>query len=648
MVEVAKLEGAPGEAEPQARRLSGYQALAARILATALSLYILVYISTSLNWFNINLYGSHRALAYSFIIVLVFLHFPASPGASRDRVPWYDYLLAAAGLTSTLYAFFSWDDWLFGVGIPTGAEEVLGAVLILVSLEACRRCLGLGFTCVTALFVIYPMVGHLLPGVLRTQPNSFSALIQNFYFAGTSNGVFGSPMEIFTTTVAIFLIYGAFLTATGAGNVFLDSALAIAGRYRAGMAKVSVLASALFGTISGVGAANVLVTGGLTIPAMKRLGYRPALAGAVEAAASTGGLLMPPVMGAAAFLMADMLGVPYLTVAKAALIPAILYFLAVFMMVDFEGGRDGLGSVPASEIPPLGATLRDGWYLYASIAALLVALGWYGLPVDQAAFAGLIMLVGLSILRRRGLRVAGAFNALEQSGRLLGALGVTGAAVGMITGGFALTGLGAVLPQALQALAGGSLFLLLILSAVSAIILGMGAPPVLVYVLLATTVAPAIIDAGVPKLAAHMFIFYYGLLSMLTPPVALCSMIAARVAGANFWVTSINACRLAVVAYIIPFFFVYNPVLLFEGHPSDLLRAFPSAVVGTVALSGALTRFFFLRRLGFGEAFVLGLGGLMLFSPDYTTDMLGAALIAPTIIFTLVAWRKRRLVSVGQ
>jgi len=633
----------PGES--QTRTLSGPTGLFARALAISLSIYVLLYISTAFRLIDVTLYGSHRALAYSFIIILVFLYYPARPGGPRTHVPWYDWLLAGVGATGSLYAFVSWDAWLFGVGIPTPTEEVLGAALVLVSLEASRRSLGLGFTLVAAAFVVYPMVGHLLPGVLRTQPNTFSAIVQNFYFAGTSNGIFGSPMEIFTTTVAIFLIFGSFLTVTGAGQVFLDAALVMAGRYRAGMAKVAVIASALFGTISGVGAANVLVTGSFTIPAMKRLGYRPSLAGAVEAAGSTGGLLMPPVMGAAAFLMADILGVPYLHIALAALIPAILYFLAVFMMVDSEGARDGLRGVPAEEIPPARETMRKGWFLFAAIVALLLALGWQGLPVDQAAFVGVAVLVVLAAARPGGLRLRGTMTALEQAGKLMGALGVTGAAVGIITGGFALTGLGAALPQALQSLAGGSLLLLLILSALSAVILGMGAPPVLVYVLLATTVAPAIIEAGVPRMAAHMFIFYYGLLSMLTPPVALCSMIAARVAGANFWSTSMDACRLAIVAYIMPFFFVYNPVLLFVGDLTDLARAFSSAVVGVIALSGALTRYFFIRRLALWECALLGVGGIMLFSPERSTDLWGLVLIAPSVVLTLLSLRRGRLAS---
>lgn len=631
--------------EAHMRMPKGPLGLFARALTICLSLYIVLYISTALRFVDLTFYGSHRALAYSVILFLVFVHFPATPSSPRDRAPWYDVALGVIGWACAFYAFWSWDDWLMGVGIPTRLEEVLGITLVLITLEASRRSLGLAFTMVAVVFVAYPLLGPYLPGILATRPNSISALVQNFYFAGTSNGIFGSPMEIFTTTVAMFLLFGAFLTVSGAGRIFLDSAMGLAGRFRAGMAKVAVIASALFGTISGVGAANVLVTGSFTIPAMKRLGYRSSLAGAVEAAASTGGLLMPPVMGAAAFLMADILAVSYWEIALAALLPAVLYFLAIFMMVDFEGARDGLKGVPIAEIPPLSQTLRKGWYLFAAIAMLLVLLGAYGWPVDQAALASLVTLAVLAAARPGGLRLGGVLQALEDGGRMMVSIGVTGAVIGVITGGFALTGIGAIIPQALQSLAGGSLLLLLVLSAVSAALLGMGAPPLLVYVLLATSVAPAIVDMGVSKIAAHMFIFYYGLLSMLTPPVALASMISARVAGANFWMTSVESCRLAIVAYVIPFFFVYNPVLLFQGSLTDLLRASVSAIIGVTAISGALTRYFFIRPLSLVESILLGVGGLLLFSPESVTDLIGLALIMPTAIFTALAFRRRRQTS---
>lgn len=626
------------------RRLSGPMAVLARVLTIALALYILAYISTALRIFDLTLYGSHRALTYSIILFLAYLYFPASAKGPWQTVPWYDLLLGAAGFAASLYAFVSWDDWLSGVGIPTRLEEGLGIVLILVTLEASRRSLGLAFTLVAVAFIVYPVIGQYMPGVLRTQSNSLSAMVQNFYFAGTSNGIFGSPMEIFTTTVAVFLLFGAFLTVTGAAKLFLDGAMGVAGRYRAGMAKVAVISSALFGTISGVGAANVLVTGSFTIPAMKRLGYRPALAGAVEATASTGGLLMPPVMGAAAFLMADILSISYWEIAVAAFLPALLYYLAIFIMVDFEGGRDGLKGVPEDEIPPLMQTLRSGWYLIVAIAVLLILLGGFSLPVDQSAFGALATLVVLAAARPGGLRFKGFFKALEDGGRLLAEIGVTGAVVGIITGGFALTGLGSVLPQALQTLAGGNLLLLLILGAVAATILGMGAPPLLVYVLLATSVAPALIDGGVKPLAAHMFIFYFGLMSMLTPPVALCSMIAARVANADFWRTSLEGCRLAIVAYIVPFFFVYNPALLFQGVWTDLLHVAITAILGVIALSSALTGYFFIRRLRLWESLLLGVGGLLMFYPEYYTDMIGLALAAPPVILTIMEYRRRRAV----
>jgi TRAP-type uncharacterized transport system fused permease subunit len=299
-----------------------------------------------------------------------------------------------------------------------------------------------------------------------------------------------------------------------------------------------------------------------------------------------------------------------------------------------------LKGVPREEIPPLGRTLLNGWYLIVSIAVLLIALGGYGVPVDQSALLSLVVLAVLAAARPRGLRLGGTLKALDDGGRLLAEIGVTGAVVGIITGGFAITGLGAVLPNALQALAGNSLLLLLILAAFAATILGMGAPPLLVYVLLAGTVAPALVKFGVEPLAAHLFIFYFGLMSMLTPPVALCSMIAARVAGAGFWSTSIEACRLAVVAYIVPFFFVYNPVLLMQGSAIDLVRASVSAILGVTALSGALTGYLFNRRLQIWEIPIVGIGGALLFYPENLTDLVGLALIAPSFLYCLFLARR--------
>jgi TRAP transporter 4TM/12TM fusion protein len=638
---------APDSGNRRTRRLSGPLGLAVRVVAIGLSLYVALYISTAFRVFDITLYGSHRALAYACILFLLFMLYPASDKGPWQRVPWYDLVLAVVGVGTSLYAFWSWDAWLEGVGLPTTTEEVLGIALVIVTLEGSRRALGTAFTIVTLAFILYPLVGPYLPGVLVTRHYTISTLVQNFYFAGTSNGIFGSAMEIFTTTVAMFLVFGAFLQVTGAARVFLDFAIGVAGRFRAGMAKVAVISSALFGTISGVGVANVLVTGSFTIPAMKRMGYRPSLAGAVEAAASTGGILMPPVMGAAAFLMADILGVPYWDIAVAAFIPAVLYYLAIFVMVDFEGARENLQGVPREDIPPLGRTLRQGWYLILAIVVLLVMLGQFGIPVDQSALGAVIVLIVLATLRRGGLRLRGVLDALEQGGQLMAEIGVTGAVVGIILGGFALTGLGAILPQAMQSLAGDNLFMLLVMAAIAAIILGMGAPPLLVYVLLVSSVAPAIIKYGVSPLAAHMFVFYFGLMSMLTPPVALCAMIAARVAGASFWRTALESCRLAIVAYIVPFFFVYQPVLLFQGEASQLVHAIVTAIIGVVALSGALTRYFFIRPLPTWEAVLLGVGGLLLLYPEWISDVVGLLLLTPSTALTLVAvGRQRRARSV--
>ncbi|MPZ55283.1 MAG: TRAP transporter fused permease subunit [Rhizobiales bacterium] len=624
------------------RSLRGALARVVRLVSVTLAIYVAVYVSTLFDLAGIQLYGSHRALVYSGILFLLFMLYPGTSKGPWNRVPWYDFVLAFFGVTASLYAFISWDKWSYGVTLPTWQEELLAVALIAVSLEGARRVLGWAFVAVGLAFIIYPLFGKYLPGMLATPPYSLSQLTQFFYLAGGGSGIFGGPMEIFTTTVAVFLLFGAFLQHTGAAGVFIDAAVGIAGRFRGGMAKVAVVASSLFGLISGVGAANVLVTGSFTIPAMKRLGYRPSFAAAVEASASTGGILMPPVMGAAAFLMADILGVSYWSIALAAVLPGILYYVAMFTMVDFEGGRTGLRGIPTTDIPPLRKTLSQGWFLIASIVVLLTLMGYFGHPVDQSALIATVVLVALAFVPTGRLRFSGLIKALDDGGRLLAEIGAAGAVVGIIMSGFTLTGLGAFLPTVMQALSGDNLFLLLLFAAAASIVLGMGAPPLLVYVLLAATVAPTIIQFGVSPIAAHMFIFYFGLMSMLTPPVALSSLIAARLAGAGFWQTSIEAVRLAIVAFIIPFFFVYQPALLMQGSFTGTAIAVATALLGVVALSGALTRYLFIRELTLPEAFVVGVGGLLLLYPEHYSDVVGFVLVVPSIVGTVFVLVRRR------
>ena len=380
---------------------------------------------------------------------------------------------------------------------------------------------------------------------------------------------------------------------------------------------------------------------------MKKMGYRPTLAAAVEAAASTGGILMPPVMGAAAFLMADILAISYWEIVVAAFLPGLLYYVAMFTMVDFEGGRSGLRAVPRADIPPLKSTLRRGWYLVASITVLLLLLGYWGIPVDQAAFYSLLVLLIPGLFKEKWLGAKVVMTALKDGGYLLAQVGSAGAVVGIIMGGFALTGLGALLPSAMQVLAGDSLMVLLLLAALAATILGMGAPPLLVYVLLAATVAPAIIEGGVSPLAAHLFIFYFGMLSMLTPPVALSALVAARVARADFWWTAMEAVRLGIIAYIIPFLFVYQPVLLLQGTWSKLFGAVLTALAGVVALSAALSRYFFIGPLYVWEIFLLAGAGLLLLYPGNLTDILGIMLMAPSTIRAAAVVKQRRLEGKG-
>lgn len=625
--------------EQQTRMLSGPVSWIVSILAIFLSVYVVLYISTFFDRLGIRLYGAHRAFAFSAIILLLFIIYPARSNSPRERVPWYDLLLGLSCSGASLYAALSWENWIYGVSVPTVFEEILAVVLIIGILEGARRVLGLSFALVGLAFVIYPLVGPILPGLLRTNTYSLTQLTQFFYLSGGGSGVFGTPMEIFTTTVAIFLVFGAFLQATGASDIFMRLALAMAGRFRAGMGKVAVLSSALFAMISGVGVANVMITGAFTIPAMKRSGYRPIFAAAVEATASTGGILMPPVMGAAAFLMADILSVPYWHIVVAAFLPALLYYTSIFLMVDAEGGKRALQGIDPAEIPPAGPTLLRGWYLFASVAVLLLLIGYWAFPVDLAALIAIVVLAVGGLLARGEFRPRQIVRSLREAGLLMAQIGVAGGVVGIIMSGFSLTGLGALLPIAMSAIAGDNLIILLAIAALASVILGMGAPPLLVYVILAATVAPALIRLGIPSIAAHLFIFYYGMLSMVTPPVAISVLLAARVAQTDFWGSSFEAVRLALVAFVIPFFFVFQPALLFQGTAQAIVLAMITALVGVVGLSSGLSRYAFIRSLPVWECVLLVVGGLMLIFPGLLTDATGIVLLLTTGIRTVVALR---------
>ncbi|MGE5304943.1 MAG: TRAP transporter permease, partial [Alphaproteobacteria bacterium] len=426
------------------------------------------------------------------------------------------------------------------------------------------------------------------------------------------------------------VIFGQFIQVSGAGDFFLKLGISLVGRYRGGPAKVAVIASSVFGTVSGSAVANVVVDGPITINMMKGLGYRAAFAGGVEAAASNGGQIMPPVMGAAAFLMAEILGVPYWSVALAAAVPAVLYYVALYFMLDFEAAKTGLRGLDKKNIPPFFETLKEGWFFLVPVVVLLVLIGDFGYNVAKSGLYATLVLIAVSYFKKETrLTPAKIKISLEQGALAFADLGAAAGVIGIIMSAVSLTGLGMTLSSGLIEAAGGQLWLLLILTAIASIIMGMGASTLLVYIVLAMFVAPAVVKMGVDPMAAHLFIFYFGCMSLVTPPVALAAYAAAVIAKADFWQTGWESSRLGIVGYIVPFIFVYQPALLLHGSPGEVILAATTAVIGTIALAGAMTGYFFatISRL---QRVLLFVAAITLIYPGWKSDLIGLALVVVT------------------
>lgn len=518
-----------------------------------------------------------------------FLGTRASPTGRQGEVPWYDWMLALASLAVGGYIAAYYPVIADRLAVLSPERWLLGAVALVLLLEATRRLSGPSVAALGLVFVLYARFADQFPGPLAGTPARWERLFTYLYL--DLNGILGTPLAVASTVVLSFVLMGQVLAATGGAAFLGEFALALVGRFRGGPAKMAVVASSLFGNISGSAVANVAVDGPITIPMMKRAGYPAPVAAAIEATASTGGQIMPPVMGAAAFLMAEFLAIPYAQVAAAAVIPAVLYYTCLFFQVDLEAAKAGLRAVPRDRLPRLREVLPRGTVFGLALATVvlgLYALHWQPEHVGVTA-AGAAAAAALA-LRVRGWSVV---QALEAAGRaLLGLVAVTGVA-GIVIGALQYTGLGFRLALLLTEVAGRSLPLLLMLTAAVALVLGMGMPTVAVYVLLATLVAPALVQLGVIPLAAHLFVFYFGMLSMITPPVCLATYTAASIGGANFWEAGWASMRLAATAYLVPFLFALDPSLLGVGPPSRVLLAAVTAVAGTYLLAAALVGYWF-------------------------------------------------------
>ena len=578
------------------------------------------------------------------ILVITFLIFPAYKAQAKkiNYIPWYDYLLAAAGFVPFFYIVFQ-NENIVKRAININTLDIIFAIIgFLVLAEACRRVVGLPILCVVGAFVVYALIYGVKP--IR--------LLQELFYAG--NGITSNPLAICAQYLALFIIFGSFLEKTGIGTFFVDLANSIAGWAAGGPAKVAVISSALEGMYSGSSVANTVGSGSITIPTMKKIGYRPEFAAAVEAAASTGGQIMPPIMGAAAFLMAEFTEIPYLAIAIAAILPAVLYFTGIFMMIHFEAKKEGMKGLTKEDLPKFGKLLLKRGYLLLPIVVLVALMGNGFSPARSVAIAILTVIVVSSISKETRLSPSTFCDALASGTRGTISVTVACAVAGNMVGLVTLTHLNQDLIRILQAVAGQSLFLALALIMLTCILLGMGVPTTANYVIMATMAAPLILKIApeTPILAAHMFVFYFGIVADITPPVALAAYAGSAIAKSDPLKTGVTATRLAITAFIIPYIFVLQPDmliidLLFEGgygienlHITldgilSILKIVFTSVVGIVGISAGMEGYAF-RKVYWWERIILIGGGLCLVVPETISDIVGLVLVAAVFAYQFV------------
>jgi len=668
--EVPSLVTEVGPAEElRGRNLQGGWRALVRLVGVAMAAYHIVVLG---------FYSTDPQKMYAFHLMfaslLVFLLLPARRNGSPTPTLW-DLLLSLASVAVVVYQLLTFSELTARAGVaPAPADVAVGLLLLAVVIEMSRRTSGWAVPVLGMAFVLYAFVGPYLPGLFRHGGFSFPTVIS---FLFSDNGIYSTPIAASARYVYLFILFGAVLEASGIGRFIVEMGLGLAGHRRGGPAKVSILTSALFGTASGSSAANVMVDGVINVPLMKSTGFKPSVAGAIEAMNSTGGQLVPPVMGAAAFLMADILGVPYSRIALSALIPALLYYVAAYWIIDFYAAKNRLHGLPREEVPPVRTVLRRRGYLLAPLALILLLIMGLDYSPFRAALWGLAaavvtswagrqervahpwVLLGVAsygLARRLGLDVlwslavacgvgAGVYAVRRESRegirRMLEALydgswrsveiAATTAAAGMVVGILSLTGLGGKLSLALLALADGTLLPMLVVAMVVALILGMGLPTTAAYAIMASTLAPALVQAGVPPIAAHLFLFYFACLSALTPPVALASYAAASLARAPLWETGWQSVRFALAGFIVPYMFVFGPALLMQGGWHEVGWALATGTVGTMCLAGAVVGYL-LRPANLLERVLLLGAALLLIKPGWMTDLLGFGLLGATLV----------------
>ena len=646
------------------RTLTGHRNL---VISAVLILFSLIQLAST--WWIIP--STHmRPLHLCFVMSLAYLLFPARKNSRKDTLPWYDVVLALLSVAVSLYPVLFFNK-IATQNVLELYELVIGGIAMVLLFEACRRVVGLPIVVIALVFMAIGFFGRSMPSFLGNRGFSLKNIIRHLYY--TQEGVFGTPLGASSTFIFLFILFGSFLEKTGVGNFFIDLSNAVAGTRRGGPAKVAVITSALEGTVSGSSVANTVGSGSFTIPMMKSLGYRPEFAAAVEAAASTGGQIMPPVMGAAAFLMSEIIGLPYSIIVKAAIIPALLYFAGIYIITDIEARKQGLRGLSREQMPVLKRVMVQRGHLILPLIAIVWVLA-SGYTPSLAALIGLVCAVigsylrtaaelvvslfrgvnresfGSIVRRSEGLKPRDYLAALESGARsIIGvalACGVAGIIAGMIT----LTGIGLKMGAGLTMLAGGSIILLLVFTMLASIVLGMGVPTTANYLITSTIMAPIVAKAlmgalpnvysalaamnpGYALLPAHLFTFYFGIIADITPPVALAAMAGAAIAKANPLKTGVEATRLAIAAFLVPYIFVFNPqMLMLNATWYEVLQIAVTSLLGMVGI-GMCVEKFWTTRLNVLQQLIALAGGLMLIDPGWMTDVVGLLLIILVIVW---------------
>ena len=623
------------------RHLAEYSGLTGKIVAAIAICFSLFQLYTGL--FGVLDAQLQRAVHLGFGLVLIFLLYPTRRRWLSRRFPHpVDIALALLGGAAPGYLIVQYHELVLRAGNISGTDFAVGLLGVLLVIEAARRVVGIPMVSVVLVFLAYAFAGPYIPGILGHRGVTLEQLVGHLFY--TTEGIFGIPLGVSSTFIFLFILFGAYLESTGLGHFFIDIANAIAGWARGGPAKVAVLSSGLMGTVSGSSVANVAGTGSFTIPMMKKLGYDRNFAGAVEAAASTGGQLMPPIMGAAAFLMAEFVNVPYMEVVKAATIPAILYFLGIWLGVHFEARRKNLRGIPRTELPKTSSILHERGHLALPLIVIIYLLVAGYTPM-RAALVGIFMSIVAAMLRRNTRMSA----AQIVQGLIDGAKGVLSvlaacAAAGVIIGVVTKTGVGMKMGSFLLDLSGGMFLPILFFTMLTSIILGMGVPTTANYVITSTIAAPALMDFGVPALAAHMFVFYFGIIADVTPPVALAAYAGAAISGGNALKTGVNASKLAIAAFLIPYMFVMSPaMLMIDADALSIIWILITAVIGMVALSSSMIGYFITKESAW-ERIAFAVGGLLLIKPGTVTDLTGIAIVAALIAYQW--WRSKKAAQV--